>query len=177
MSSLRPGVFLDRDGVINRLVWRQGQAVSPRSFSEFVLADGIQEAVKLLKAAGLPVFVVTNQPDIARQKMAAAALEQMTAAVYQALPIDDLRICPHDNGDDCACRKPRPGMLIELAAQWQIELSRSFIVGDSWKDMVAGQQAGCRTVLITRDYNQKTESDFAVMDVVAAAHLILEMLN
>ena len=177
MSSLKPGVFLDRDGVINNIVWRQGQAVSPRTFSEFVLADGIQEAVKRLKTVDLPIFVVTNQPDIARQKMEPEALDQMTAAIYQALPIDDLRICPHDNDDDCACRKPRPGMLIELAAQWQIDLSCSFIVGDSWKDMAAGQQAGCRTILIARDYNRGTESDFAVTDVLAAATLILELLN
>ncbi|HEY9642516.1 MAG TPA: HAD family hydrolase [Coleofasciculaceae cyanobacterium] len=177
MSNLRPGVFLDRDGVINNIVWRQGMPVSPRTFSEFVLADGIQEAVQRLKAAALPVFVVTNQPDIARHKMTAEALEQMTAAVYQALPIDDLRICPHDNDDDCACRKPRPGMLIELAQQWPIDLSRSFIVGDSWKDMAAGKQAGCRTVLIARDYNRETAADFAVTDVLAAATLILEMLT
>lgn len=175
-AGLKPGVFLDRDGVINQVVYRDGQAVSPRSITEFVWTTGIQVAVKQIKLAALPVFVVTNQPDIARHKMEAAVLEQMTALVYQTLPIDDLRVCPHDNGDRCSCRKPHPGMLVELATQWNIDLSRSFMVGDSWKDMQAGKQAGCQTILIQRDYNQGTEADFGVPDVLSAANLILELL-
>ena len=175
-ASLRPGVFLDRDGVINEIVYRDGQAVSPRSMAEFVWATGVQTAVQQIKLA-VPVFVVTNQPDIARRKMEAEVLEQMTAAIYQTLPIDDLRVCPHDNGDRCSCRKPHPGMLIELATQWNINLSRSFMVGDSWKDMQAGKRAGCQTILIQRDYNQGTEADFGVPDVLSAANLILELLD
>jgi D-glycero-D-manno-heptose 1,7-bisphosphate phosphatase len=173
VSSLKPAVFLDRDGVVNELVYRDGKAVSPRSIEAFVFVPGIQAAVKRLKAAGLPVFIVTNQPDIARGKMTTLVLGQMTAQVYQTLPIDDLRSCPHDDCDDCACRKPRPGMLLDLAAQWQIDLSRSVIVGDSWKDMQAGKQAGCRTILIARDYNQGTEADHAVAEVGAAVEIIL----
>jgi D-glycero-D-manno-heptose 1,7-bisphosphate phosphatase len=182
-SNLKPAVFLDRDGVVNQLVYRDGKAVSPRSIEAFVFVSGIQAAVKRLKAAGFPVFIVTNQPDIARGKMAAIALDQMTERIYQTLPIDDLRVCPHDDCDDCTCRKPRPGMLLDLAARWQVNLSRSFIVGDSWKDIQAGKQAGCRTILIAREYNQGSENqasgkpgsepDWSVAEVEAAVDVIL----
>jgi len=172
-----PGVFLDRDGVINQVVFRQGQPASPRSMAEFEWTPGLPEAIQRLEQAALPIFVVTNQPDIARQRMDAEALAQMTAAIYQTLPIQDLRVCPHDNGDRCLCRKPHPGMLIELATQWNIDLGRSFMVGDSWKDMQAGKQAGCQTILIQRDYNQGTDADFAVPDLLSAADLILELIR
>jgi D-glycero-D-manno-heptose 1,7-bisphosphate phosphatase len=180
-SSLKPAVFLDRDGVVNQLVYRDGKAVSPRSIDAFVFVPGIQAAVKRLKVAGFPVFIVTNQPDIARGKMAAIALDQMTERIYQILPIDDLRVCPHDDRDDCACRKPRPGMLLDLAAQWQVDLRRSFIVGDSWKDIQAGKQAGCHTILIARDYNQGSENrgiepDWSVAEVGAAVDVILNQV-
>jgi D-glycero-D-manno-heptose 1,7-bisphosphate phosphatase len=172
-SAGRAAVFLDRDGVINEVVFRDGKPVSPRSVAEFVFAAGIQVAVKRLKMADFLVFVVTNQPDIARQKMEQSVVDQISDQVRQTLPIDELRVCPHDDHDGCTCRKPRPGMLIELAAQWQVDLDRSFIVGDTWKDMEAGSRARCRTILLTRDYNQGTASDFAVPDISAAADLIL----
>ena len=173
LNAGRSAVFLDRDGVVNEVVFRDSKPVSPRSVAEFVFAAGIQAAVKRLKMADFLVFVVTNQPDIARQKMEQAVLDQISEQVCQTLPIAELRVCPHDDRDGCTCRKPRPGMLIELAAQWQVDLDRSFIVGDTWKDMEAGSGAGCRTILLTRDYNQGTASDFAVPDILAAADLIL----
>lgn len=168
-------VFLDRDGVVNEVVFRHEQPASPRTLAEFVLTPGIQTAVKQLKLAQFPIFVVTNQPDIARQKMNLVELEQMTQRMYDTLAIDDVRICPHDNQDHCLCRKPKPGMLTSLATQWDIDLAQSFIVGDSWKDMEAGKQAGCCTILVERHYNQGTEADFVVADVPAAVKLILRL--
>jgi len=168
-------VFLDRAGVVNQVVFRHGQPASPRTLAEFVWTDGIQTAVQQLKAANLPVFVVTNQPDIARQKMSPLVLEQMHQMIDTTLAIDDLRVCPHDNQDHCACRKPKPGMLMALADQWQVDLSQSFMIGDSWKDMAAGKQSGCRSILLDRSYNQGTEADFIVADVPAAVELILRL--
>ncbi len=177
MSSLKPAVFLDRDGVVNEVVFRDGQPASPRTLEEFILGEGIQEAVKRLKAAAFYVFVITNQPDIARKKLEATILEQMSETMRQSLPIDDILVCPHDNSDRCACRKPHSGMLISLATRWQIDLCRSFMVGDSWKDMAAGKGAGCQTILIEREYNTGTESDFKVASLLAATDIILNLTN
>ena len=177
MSSLKPAVFLDRDGVVNEVVFRDGQPASPRTLEEFILGEGIEEAVKRLKAAAFYVFVITNQPDIARKKLEAIVLEQMSETIRQSLPIDDILVCPHDNSDRCACRKPHSGMLISLATRWQIDLCRSFMVGDSWKDMAAGKGAGCQTILIEREYNTGTESDFKVASLLAATDIILNLTN
>ena len=177
MSSLKPAVFLDRDGVVNEVVFRDGQPASPRTLEEFILGEGIEEAVKRLKSAAFYVFVITNQPDIARKKLEAIVLEQMSETIRQSLPIDDILVCPHDNSDNCTCRKPLSGMLISLATRWQIDLCRSFMVGDSWKDMAAGKGAGCQTILIERHYNTGTESDFKVASLLAATDIILNLTN
>jgi D-glycero-D-manno-heptose 1,7-bisphosphate phosphatase len=177
MSEPRPAVFLDRDGVVNEVVFRDDRPASPRSLAEFVWAEGIQDAVKQLKMAGLPVFIVTNQPDVARGKLDPAVLTQIAQKLYQTLAIDDIRVCPHDDRDDCTCRKPKPGMLISLAAQWHLDLNRSFLIGDSWKDSAAGQQAGCCTILLDRPYNQEAESDYRVDSLQAAIRLILNLIS
>ena len=177
MSSLKPAVFLDRDGVVNEVVFRDGQPASPRTLEESILGEEIEEAVKRLKAAAFYVFVITNQPDIARKKLEAIVLEQMSETIRQSLPIDDILVCPHDNSDNCTCRKPLSGMLISLATRWQIDLCRSFMVGDSWKDMAAGKGAGCQTILIERHYNTGTESDFKVASLLAATDIILNLTN
>ncbi len=169
----RPAVFLDRDGVINEVVFRQGEPASPRSLEEFVLVPDIQVAVDRLKQANFLVFVVTNQPDISRQKMSAIALEQMSHRIRQQLAVDAIAVCPHDNQHNCDCRKPRPGMLLSLAAEWHVDLRRSVIVGDSWKDMVAGQAAGCYRILLDRPYNQGTSANQVVPDVLSAVEFIL----
>lgn len=175
--SLKPAVFLDRDGIVNQVVFRNGKPASPRSLDEFIWGEGIQEAVKKLKAASFPVFVVTNQPDIARNKLNPIVLSQISETIRKFLPIDDISVCPHDDIHNCACRKPRPGMLISLAEQWQIDLHRSFMVGDSWKDMEAGKSAGCQTILVDRQYNAGTEADFQVANLSTATDIILKLTN
>ena len=145
---MRRAVFLDRDGILNRLVMRNGQAVSPRSLEQFELVPGIEQSIELLKRAGLLVVVVTNQPDVARMFLAASDLDHMHTRLREALPVDAIYACPHDERDSCACRKPKPGLLLQAASQWQICLEESWMVGDSWKDMEAGRAARCRTCLI-----------------------------
>jgi len=172
-NRLHPAVFLDRDGVINQVVFRNNAPSSPWTVEEFVFCEGVRAAVRQLKAAGLPVFVVTNQPDIARKNLDPRVAEKMTAILRQTLPIDDIRVCPHDNADNCPCRKPRPGMLISLAAQWHIDLKQSFFVGDSWKDMAAGREVGCTAILLQRPYNVGTDADRTAIALLDAVETIL----
>jgi D-glycero-D-manno-heptose 1,7-bisphosphate phosphatase len=177
MFKTRRAVFLDRDGVVNEVVFRDGIPASPRSLEEFVWVDGIQEAIARLKAASFHVFVITNQPDVARKKLASAVVEQISETIRQSLPIDDILVCPHDNPDACTCRKPLPGMLLSLAELWQIDLRQSFIIGDSWKDMSAGKSAGCKTILIERQYNAGTESDYKAANLSDTVDIILDLIN
>lgn len=149
----RKAVFLDRDGVINRNVVRGGVTQPPDTIEDFELLPGVLEAVRRLAEAGFVLVVVTNQPDVARGKQQREVVEQMNDVVRSALPVHDVLACYHDSGDHCTCRKPKPGMLVEAARRWGLDLERSFMVGDRWSDVLAGQAAGCRTVLIVNPYS------------------------
>ena len=171
-SQMKRAVFLDRDGVVNEVVFRNGEVASPRSLEEFTWTEDIQKAINQLKSASFLVFIITNQPDIARKKMDPLFLDQVSKLIHQELPIDEIVVCPHDNQDNCPCRKPKPGMILTLAQKWNIDLSQSFLIGDSWKDMSAGKAANCKTILIQRDYNLETEADFKVKNMASATDLI-----
>jgi D-glycero-D-manno-heptose 1,7-bisphosphate phosphatase len=143
---MRQAVFLDRDGVLNALVERDGRRLSPLSDAEFAVLPGAAEAVRALRGAGLLAVVVTNQPDIRRGRLSAANLALMHARLERDLEINAIYVCPHDDADNCTCRKPRPGLLRAAARDWEIDLDASFLVGDTWKDITAGRAAGCRTI-------------------------------
>jgi D-glycero-D-manno-heptose 1,7-bisphosphate phosphatase len=171
------GVFLDRDGVINDVVFRNGKPASPRSLEEWVWAKGVGLAVNRLKYAAFKVFVITNQPDVAREKIDPSVLKQMMDEILIKVSVDDIRVCPHDNQDGCSCRKPQPGMLHYIAEKWKINLNRSYIIGDSWKDMEAGRRSGCKTILIGKEYNKGAIADYVVSDIVIAADRIITSQN
>jgi transaldolase len=145
-------VFLDRDGVLNRVVLREGRPFPPRSLAEFVIPDEARRATRRLADAGFKLICVTNQPDVARGTQARDAIEQMHAHLRAELPLDDLLVCYND-GDD-PNRKPNPGMLLTAARQHNIDLAASFLVGDRWKDIEAGHRAGCRTLLLDHAYDE-----------------------
>ena len=144
----RAAAFLDRDGILSELVLRDGQRSSPRRLADFKVASGATHAVERLRQCGLSVFVVSNQPDVARGHLPAAELEAMMQHLRARVPVDDVMVCEHDDAEGCDCRKPKPGMLVRLAERWGVDLERSFMVGDSWRDVGAGRSAGCRTLLI-----------------------------
>lgn len=165
-------VFLDRDGVINKVICRDGRPASPRSLEEFILNDGVRQTARKLKDYGFRIIVVSNQPDLARGEITQGVLDLMTQRMRWEIPIDDVYICPHDDAHQCSCRKPKPGMLIDAASRWEIDLSSSFMIGDTWKDMEAGKAAGCKTILLDAPYNKDTQSDFRVESLSEATDLI-----
>lgn len=167
-------VFLDRDGVLNRIVPRDGHPGSPRSLDEFVVDDEAPRAVARLREAGFRTFIITNQPDIARGLLPSSELEAMMDVLRRRVEVDDARVCRHDDADACACRKPKPGMILDLAARWSIDLARSYVIGDSWKDMEASRAAGCRGILIERPYNVGTRFMARVASLDEAVDLILK---
>lgn len=140
-------VFLDRDGVINHNEVRDGRPVGPQTIDEFVILPGVREAIEAFHAAGFLVIVATNQPSTTP-----AVLEAMHAKMQSSLPLDDIKICKHADGENCACRKPKPGLLLEAAQERNISLAESWMIGDRWRDVEAGKGAGCHTVFIDYDY-------------------------
>jgi len=146
-------VFLDRDGVINRNIVRGTVTHPPDRVEDFELLPGVVEAARRLVTAGFVLVVVTNQPDVARGKQKRELVEQMNDVVRSTLPVLDVLACYHDGSDNCTCRKPKPGMLLEAAQRWGLDLGRSFMVGDRWSDVLAGAAVGCRTVLIANPYS------------------------
>ncbi len=169
-------VFLDRDGVINQAIVRNGKPYPPSGVDELKIVAGAAEALRDLKQAGYLLIVVTNQPDIARGTQSRAAVDVIHQALSKVLPLDDFFVCPHDDSDQCDCRKPRPGLLLHAAEKYDIDMSRSFMVGDRWRDVDAGANAGCATVWIDYGYREKrpaAEASAKVDSIRAAADWIL----
>jgi D-sedoheptulose 7-phosphate isomerase len=148
-------VFLDRDGVINRAFVREGKPFGPATLQELEVLPGVPEALQELKQNGYKLLVVTNQPDVARGRQSRQTLDEMHRALSARLPLDDILVCCHADQDKCNCRKPKPGMLLEAARKHNIDLAASFMVGDRWRDIEAGYNAGCRTILIDYGYSER----------------------
>lgn len=174
-SLINRAVFLDRDGVINRVFVRDGVVHPPQRPADFELLPGVEEAVRLLRSAGFRLVVVTNQPDVGAGRQAQSVVEEIHRHLLTLLPIDEVRVCYHTDEDGCACRKPKPGMLLDAAGRWGVDLAASVLVGDRWRDIDAGRAAGCRTILIESDYDegQAAGYDAAVPSLLDASLLIL----
>lgn len=170
-------MFLDRDGVLNGAIVRDGRPYGPASLSEMTVLPGVDDACRLLKRAGYLLIVATNQPDVARGKTTSAEVNAINDVLKARLGLDEICVCPHDDADGCHCRKPKPGLLLDAARRWNIDLAHSFMVGDRWRDVEAGRAAGCRTVFIDYGYSEPrpvgpdivtSSLSAAVPDLVAA---------
>lgn len=171
---MKKAIFIDRDGVINKVFLINGKPFSPRRFEEFKLIPKVEDALNFFKEVGFISIVITNQPDIAQGLMKWEELEKMHSLIRERLPVNDIVVCPHGDEDNCLCRKPKPGMLFKAAKKWNIDLQGSFLVGDTWKDMIAGKRAGCKTILIDMPYNQSVESDYRVKDLNKAVEIVIQ---
>ena len=155
LSTTRPrAVFLDRDGVLNEAIVRDRHPYPPSNVEELRVIPGVPAALQRLKNAGFLLIVVTNQPDVGRGKQTREAVAELNTALRATLPVDSFYVCFHD-GDACDCRKPKPGLLLQAAAERNIDLRRSFMIGDRWRDIDAGAAAGCRTILIGNGYQER----------------------
>ena len=176
----RRAVFLDRDGVLNRAIVRNGMPYPPATLSEFEILPEAPEGLAALKAAGFLLIGVTNQPDVARGTQRREVVEAMNTALLTALPFSEILVCYHDDRDGCSCRKPRPGLLLQAATRYAITLSASFMIGDRWRDMEAGCRAGCRTVWLDYGYAErgvKGIPDCTVRSLPEAVGWILNQLE
>ena len=166
-------VFLDRDGVINALVERDGKMVSPRQYQDFRILEGVGEAIQTLHQQNYELVVVTNQPDISRGLMLQTELDQMTKAVL-ALGVHQVLICPHSDEDACLCRKPKPGLLTRYLDSLDSQPTELWMIGDREIDILAGLAAGATTILISSSPNEKK---LPLYSVAGSLHKAVELLR
>src|SRR5215218_981178 len=175
----RRAVFLDRDGVLNRAIVREGHPYPPPSVEAFELYDDVFSGCARLKAANFLLIVITNQPDVGRGTRSRETVEAMNLKMQSALPLlDRIEICYHAGeryGEACDCRKPRPGMILRAVAELNIDPKRSYVIGDRWRDVDCARAAGCRAIFIQRGYkeNLREAPDFTVASFNDAVSAIL----
>lgn len=161
--------------MLNEAIIREGKPHSPGHLDELRTVAGAKEALELLRSEGYLLIVVTNQPNVARRLQDRSVVDVIHQTLKATLPLDDIRVCFHDDDELCACRKPEPGLLVSAARDWGICMNESYIIGDRCKDVEAGRRAGCRTILLKSSYNEgESESaDYCAESLAAAVAWIL----
>jgi len=168
-------VFLDRDGVVNRAIVRRGRPYAPQRLEDLEILPGVHDSIAALKQRGYLIFIVTNQPEVSRGSIPRHTVEDMHGQLQRELPVDGILACFHDDDDDCDCRKPRAGLLLQAARDFSLDLSCSFMVGDRWRDIEAGKRAGCATLFVDHAYAEEPPAgyDHRVGSLAEACALIL----
>jgi D-glycero-D-manno-heptose 1,7-bisphosphate phosphatase len=172
----RRAVFLDRDGVLVIPEMREGRSFAPRRIEDFHFYPEAKGALDRLKHAGYLLVVVTNQPEVGNGLISHSTLRQMHDRLAREMPIDRIEVCCHTQTDGCACRKPKPGMLLGVASEFAIDLKKSFMVGDRGSDIAAGAAAGCETIFVDLDYVSEPKPitfSHRVRSIAEAAAVIL----
>ena len=152
---MKKAAFLDRDGVINETLRNGNTPLPPRTIEEVLILEGVVEAIELLKTHDYLPIVISNQPDVARGTIIKSQVESINEKIRRETGVHHFYICYHDDGDDCPCRKPKTGLLLNAIEELNIEVSKSFLVGDRWRDIEAGQKAGVESYFIDSSYNEK----------------------
>lgn len=146
---------MDRDGVLNDAVIKNGKPYPPATVAEVTVPADAKSALMALKSAGFLLIGATNQPDVARGTTTRETVAAINDKLMTMLPLDEMRVCYHDDADQCDCRKPLPGLLTQAAKDHAIDLANSVMIGDRWKDIEAGQLAGCKTIWLRQDYKEQ----------------------
>ena len=155
VRTLKRAVFLDRDGVLNHVELKNGKPHPPPTAADVRLIDGAAANLSRLKELGFILLVVTNQPDVSRGTQTMDEVNAINAVLNAALPLDAFFVCPHDSGEGCPCRKPKPGLLLDGAKDWNVSLPQSYMIGDRWRDIDAAAAAGVPGIWIDYGYNEK----------------------
>ncbi len=171
---MKKAIFLDRDGVINKTFIKNSLPISPPSFDLLEILPGVKESILRLKKLNFVCLVVTNQPDVSRGKIEKKTIIKMNNYLKDEIKLDDIFVCYHDDRDKCKCRKPKPGLLLDASKKWDINLKKSYMIGDRWRDIEAGKSVGCKTIFIDYDYKEAKPKnpDFTTDSLLNAVHLI-----
>ena len=156
-------IFLDRDGIINKPIVRDNKPYPPQSLKELEFVEGIEDFLAKMKVFGYYLFIVTNQPDVARGTQKKEVIEEIHKYILDNLDIDKIYVCYHDNQDKCNCRKPKNGMILQAQKEFDLDLSQCWMIGDRSSDITCGEISGCRTIFYQYNYE---ESSFSIPDYI-----------
>jgi D-glycero-D-manno-heptose 1,7-bisphosphate phosphatase len=172
---MKQGIFLERDGVLNLARVERQHQVSPLTLEEFQVNEAAGPLLSQLKASGFLLIATTNQPGLSRGYQSRRELDRMHDLLRRKLPLDAILICPHDETDHCPCRKPKPGLFVEAAFSWHIDLDRSFVVSDKWQDAEAARTVGATSMLLDSPWVGNVHHDFVLPDLSAAVDKIRQL--
>jgi D-glycero-D-manno-heptose 1,7-bisphosphate phosphatase len=170
---VKSGVFIEPDGILNQARIEGQDQVNSSMPTGFHPNTGAIPLLSRLKAAGLVLIVTTNQPGLSRGYQSRRELDQRHELLRTTFPVDDILVCPHDEMDDCPCRKPKPGLFVEAVHKWHLDLSRCFAVSDKWQDAEAARRAGCQSVLLQSPWLGREHYDLVLPDLAAIVDNIL----
>ena len=162
---MKRAVFIERDAILNEVRTGPKHQITPLTLEEF----------KVIKAAGFVLIVTTNQPGLSRGYQSRRDLDRMHDLLRRSFPLDDILVCPHDESDHCPCRKPKPGLLIEAAFKWHLNLDHSFVISDKWQDAEAARTAGCTSLLVKSPWVGGVHHDFVLSSLEAIVEKILRL--
>lgn len=168
VASVKLGVFIERDGVLNSARVERQHQVSPLTRGDFHVKRDAVPLLKKLRTAGFLLFATTNQPGLSRGYQSRRELDSMHDLLRSVFPLQDILVCPHDEVDHCPCRKPKPGLLIEAAFNYRLNLDHSFVISDKWQDAEAARSAGCTSLLLASPWLGNVHRDLVVPDLAAA---------
>jgi D-glycero-D-manno-heptose 1,7-bisphosphate phosphatase len=173
--NMKRAVFVERDGILNEVRPGPKNQIAPLTMEEFKVNKVAEPCLRKLKAAGFVLIVTTNQPGLSRGYQSRRELDRMHDVIKGGFPLDDIMVCPHDEADHCPCRKPRPGLLIEAAFKWHLNLDHSYVISDKWQDAEAARTAGCTSLLLKSPWVGNVHHDFVLPDLDAIAEKILTL--
>jgi D-glycero-D-manno-heptose 1,7-bisphosphate phosphatase len=159
---MKRAVFIERDAILNEAKPGLQQPGSPVTLAEFRPIRAAEPGLRRLKEEGFTLIATTNQPGLSHGWQARRELDWMHELLRRTFPLDDILVCPHDAADHCPCRKPRPGLLIEAAFKWHLNLDCSFVISDKWQDAEAARTAGCTSLLLRSPWNGNVHHDFVL---------------
>lgn len=167
-------VFLDRDGVINEPIITDGKPGSPLLVSEIKICPGVSEGISKLREHGFELVIVSNQPEVSRGNLSLKTLQAINLEIASMTGIEYFYCCTHSDDDACDCRKPLPGMILSASTDLNLDIHSSFLIGDRWRDILAGLNAGCKTIWIDRGYREVMPENYTyrVVNFLAAVQLV-----
>ena len=174
---MKTAVFIERDAILNEVKVGPKQQICPCTVEEFKVIRQNIEPLKQLKEAGLLLIATTNQTGVSRGTLTRRELDRMHDVLRRHFPLDDIMLCAHDESDRCPCRKPKPGLLIESAFKWKIDLDHSYVISDKWQDAEAARTAGCTSLLIQSPWIGPVHHDFILPDLASVAAKILQLIR
>jgi D-glycero-D-manno-heptose 1,7-bisphosphate phosphatase len=173
---MNKAIFFDRDGVLIEAPTRNGKPKSIENISDIKFIADVELILKL-KQLGYYLIVVTNQPDISRKLISHTFVESVNSQIKKKYSLNRFYVCPHSDSDDCLCRKPKNGLILEAKKDYNLDLNKCFMIGDRWKDIIAAEISGCKSIFIDYNYNEKKPSNAGstVKSIKSALKMILEI--